>query len=787
MKNFTFALLFVSICITTFAVPAKPGIIEIFQPDGTSLSISLFGDPFFNYKTTSDGYLITQNNEGYYVYAQYDEENTLVATSTRANNLENRSASEVAFTKSIGKQILSRGEISEQREAALVQRINTLTTEQQAQYVTNAVGEKGIAILVSFSDVPFTYSNENFDNLLNQEGYSDNGATGSAKDYFKATSHGQFNPDFDVFGPYTLDNTMSYYGSNSYGGTDSHPDQMVVDAVAKLKADASVDVDLSDYDTDGDGYVDNVFIFYAGYGEAEGGGDDTIWPHKWAIYKQNISGTITYDGVTIQVYACSSELTGNSGSVMCGIGAFSHEFSHVLGLPDFYATDGSTHKTCGNWDIMDMGCYNNDAKTPPVFSAHEKFYVGWLTPTVLNEEEYIVLDNLEESNTAYMITATGEHNLNPTSPSPTEYYLLENRQQSGWDTYLPGSGMLISKTAYSKSTWYANTPNNDANSMGYDIIEADGIDNDMYYLGKAGDLFPGSAGVTSYSPYDNYPITQIEEREGYILFSFMGGANDPQTVNFDARQYGISEFESTTEESSNFGIVLPNVTVTDEDYIFVGWSYSEDATAVNAGKADAVYYPFRTTTLYAVYVKDGMVVGADGEPVTCFYESFDDLEKYTTLSSETINNYTDNNGWDGSSISCYNGAIKLSKTGYLTTPELLFYDGLLIKITARSTSDATLTLTVEDASIEKTISLSSSESEQYVYIQDFPLYGKIKITCDVNYLFLNSISFCSSTDGTVDVENVVAASDVVLYSKDGYSTLANVPSNTIKVNCYDIT
>ncbi len=786
MKKIIFALLFTFTSIVAFAVPAKPGIIEVFQPDGTSLNISLFGDPFFNYKTTSDGYLITQNSEGYYVYAQYNEDKDVVATSIQAKNIENRSASEIALTESIGKLILSRGEISEQREASLAQRINTLTTEQQTQYVSNSVGERGIAILVGFSDVPFTYSNENFDNLLNQEGYSDNGATGSAKDYFKATSHGQFNPDFDVFGPYTLDNVMSYYGGNKSNGSDSRPDQMVVDAVAKLKADASVDVDLSDYDTDGDGYVDNVFIFYAGYGEAEGGGDDTVWPHKWAIYKQNISGTITYDGVTLNVYACAAELTGNSGSGMCGIGAFSHEFSHVLGLPDFYATDGSTHKTCGYWDIMDMGCYNNEARTPPVFSAHEKFYVGWLTPTVISEEEYIILENLEDSNIAYMITESGTHNLNPTSPSPSEYYLLENRQLTGWDTYLPGSGMLITKTDYNKSTWYANTPNNDVNSMGYDIIEADGLDNSIY-TSKAGDVFPGSAGVTSYSPYDNYPITQIEEKEGYILFSFMGGVNDAQTVIFDTRQYGTTELESATEESGNVGIVLPDVTVTEEDYIFVGWSSSEEAQKIDAGKANEIYYPFRTTTLYAVYVKDGKIIDSNGEAVECLYESFDNLEKYTTLSSETINDYTDNSGWTGSGISCYNGAIKVSKSGYLTTPELLFYDGLLIRMTAYTTSDATLTLTLEDTSTEKTVNFSSTESEQYVYIQDFPLWGKIKLTCNVNYLYLNSISFCSATDGSVDVENVVATSDVVLYSKDGYSTIENIPSNTIKVNCYDIT
>ena len=195
--------------------------------------------------------------------------------------------------------------------------------------------------------------------------------------------------------------------------------------------------------------------------------------------------------------------------------------------PDFYVTDySSSHKTPGDWDIMDSGSYLNDGNTPPTYSAHERFYLGWLTPEILNVAGDYELEELQKSNKAYIITSSGTHNLDGGNPNSNTYYLLENRQKTGWDSYLPGHGLMISKTVYDEDDWYNNIPNNNKNSQGYDIIEADGKAPNGTF-GKPGDLFPGTANVTSYTPYAEYPITDIWEVDEVIGFEFMGGVTLP--------------------------------------------------------------------------------------------------------------------------------------------------------------------------------------------------------------------------------------------------------------------
>ena len=373
-------------------------------------------------------------------------------------------------------------------------------------------------LLVNFSDLKFVTDDAGraFDDMLNSEGYSANGATGSAADYFRASSSGQYHPHFDVFGPYDLDRQMSYYGGNDYMGNDRHPDQMVVDALAKLMVDGEADVDMADYDADNDGKIDFVFVYYAGHNEAEGADEETIWPHSWEVYPQNVEGGVQFGGKTVSKYACTSELKDKFGYDMCGIGTFCHEFSHVLGLPDLYTTDGATHKTLDSWDVMDYGPYNNDGRTPPVFSSYERFFMGWLTPDILDSDGDYRLDDLQTSNRAYLISGDGTHNLDGVYPYPEMFYMLEYRALDGWDAYLPGSGMLVTKVNFSETKWYTNVVNNDPDNMGVDLIEADGIG---YGSAKPGDVFPGSAGVSNCTLFDSCQIYNITEDDG-VSFSF---------------------------------------------------------------------------------------------------------------------------------------------------------------------------------------------------------------------------------------------------------------------------
>lgn len=448
--------------------PAKPGVVKLIGADGGVVEARLVGDEFHHYYVTEDG-------------VRVDADGVRVAQNgaCRAQAMERRKM-----------------------------------VRQNAPHQA----ERGLVILVEFSDLSFVTPRANFDSLLNQVGYSDNGATGSAKDYFRDASNGQYVPHFDVFGPYKLDREMSYYGENDFSGLDIHPDQMVVDAVAKL--DSAEDINFADYDTDGNGFIDNIFIYYAGYGENEGAPEYTIWPHAWEVIDKYVEGSLVYDGKKIKGYACTSELRGSSGTMMCGIGTFCHEFGHVLGLPDFYVTDySSSHKTLGDWDIMDAGAYLNDGNTPPTYSAHERFYLGWLTPELLNVAGEYELKELQESNRAYMVTESGEHNLDGGNPDSTVYYLLENRQKIGWDAYLPGHGLMITKINYNENNWLNNVPNNNKDKQGCDLIEADGITY-MGEYGKPGDLFPGTASVTSYKFTEKYAIDEIEEKGDVLEFMF---------------------------------------------------------------------------------------------------------------------------------------------------------------------------------------------------------------------------------------------------------------------------
>lgn len=363
---------------------------------------------------------------------------------------------------------------------------------------------RSIVILVEYQDVRFVTPNTNyaFSSMLNEAGYSNNGGTGSARDYFLASSGNMFRPEFDVYGPYRLSHNRSYY---TYRAA-----RMIFEACEL--ADEQGGVDFSQYDYNNDGNIDNVFVYYAGYNSAEGGPAESIWPHRsiaaeWSSEKGSYI-THSVDNKWIWDYACTSELTGYYGSTQCGIGTFCHEFSHVLGLDDLYNTAESSVYTVGTWDIMSEGNYNNNGRTPPAYSAFERFMVGWMTPEQLSSTADYILEPIETSNKAYLIAPT-EHNLNAYSPNPSEYWLVENRQAVGWDApkgCLPGTGLLISHITFHKGKWDNNTPNNTL-PLGYDICEA------RYKnptLSTSSDTYPGLFNVTSFIPTNNNGETLLE-------------------------------------------------------------------------------------------------------------------------------------------------------------------------------------------------------------------------------------------------------------------------------------
>lgn len=483
------ALLF---CVFSYssllAVPAKKGVFNISQPDGTEIAVSIVGDEHSFYYTTPDG-IPLESIDGFLRPATAGE-------SLPVRKMTQRRA-EGLFP---GSDFPCEGE------------------------------QKVLVVLVEYTDVKFLSDynpSDYFTRLLNEKGFTENDATGSARDWFVDNSKGKFTPVFDVYGPVTLPHPQSYYGGNGPLSPDVHGYEMVIDACAILDDE----VDFSQYDRNGDGIIDNVFIYYAGRGEASGGGEDCVWPHSALLRSLRPNQpAIIHDGVELNRYACSNERQSN---VPDGIGTFVHEFSHVLGLPDLYATSANQgindSFTPGSWSVMDYGPYNNNSHTPPYYSSFELAALGWLEPTVIDDATSVRLESISKGE-AYKIVNPGR---------ATEYFLFENRQREGWDTYIPGHGMIVWHIDYDPTVWYGNVVNNTPGHQYVDLIEAD---NKPTAATRDGDSFPGTAQVRSFTDYTTpsmtfwsgrgagLPITEITERDGVISFKVGAGREAPDAV-----------------------------------------------------------------------------------------------------------------------------------------------------------------------------------------------------------------------------------------------------------------
>lgn len=506
-----------------WAVPAKPGVHQYELPDGSTIAVSLVGDENFHYYLTPDGYPLTADAAGRLCYAKADDKGEFVSTGIAASDVMRRTAAEKRLLRTLDPDaaVAAATQVRE-RVAAKVRR--RIPSEIVTSYPTTG-NPKSIVLLVEFQDVKFTTENPHqaFDNLANQQGYDYNGATGSAADYYRDNSYGSFVPDFKVFGPVTVPQTEPWYGAEAASAYDVQGWLMARDGIQAM-CEAYPDVDFSEYDNDGDGFVDNVFIFYAGYGQNEGAPGWTIWPHAAELW--NMYGIdLTYNGVKFNKYACTNELRGTGGKRLTGIGTFVHEYSHILGLLDHYATRlASSDATPGPFDVMDHGSYNNEGNTPPNFSSFERYCLGWLNPRRLSAPENVVLEPLHQSNAAVMVTTENEN----------EFFLFENRQNTGWDTYTGGHGMLVWHIDYDKDLWDRNSVNNDYSHQHVDLVEADGAYGDAT---RSGDPFPGTSNVrnftsstspamkTWYGVDPEMPITDIAEVDGTITFRVKGGGD----------------------------------------------------------------------------------------------------------------------------------------------------------------------------------------------------------------------------------------------------------------------
>lgn len=492
MKRIFLSLVTLLIAVSTYAVPARPGWQTKTQPDGTTIEVRLTGDEFYHYWQDRSGNVVKCDSLGYWRIVE--------SQPTPATIKARRQASAML----------------QSRPKKAVGSVN--------------LAPRGLVILVNFSNSKFANANNQaaMNELMNSDNYTYNGATGSVRKFFSDQSDGQYIPDFDVIGPVTLTNNVAHYGKNDASGNDVLPGDMVVEACSI--ANANYGVDFTKYDNDSDGYVDFVYIVYAGKGEADGGADNTIWPHNWDLASAYYYGNCSYstsqrkfDGKTINNYACSGELDGSSGK-RAGIGTIAHEFGHVIGLPDLYDIDyGQNYDnemTPGEWHIMDGGSYNNEGRTPPNYTIYDKYFLGWKTPT--NPGNTAQTLTLQAAGTSgfqgYQIASS---NSLLTATSTNTVYYIENRQQSGWDAYLPGHGLVIWKIMYNQSVWEDNGPNDTNGTIRYAVVSASGKTTG---IGTGADPFPGTKKVTRWEGVSGKPLLNITESGGIITLTYIDDA-----------------------------------------------------------------------------------------------------------------------------------------------------------------------------------------------------------------------------------------------------------------------
>ena len=526
MKKILCLLIMGLLCLMGRAVPADPTPVQVTQPDGTKLTVALHGDEFFHFTTTLDGYTVVKNAAGFYTYARL-EGDRLVASDRVARDAADRTASDLSYLASTPKRLTSAAMARSGQE--LLGRRNAAMRRVGSDGMMDYEKFRGLIILINYTDKQFSMADANgfYDDMVNTHnftGYTLNGRrvymTGSVRDYFYDNSAHIFDPAFDVVGPVDVNFTCT-----APGGTSNAEEVFyaALDAVDSL-------VDFSDYDSDGDGYVDMVFFLVAGFSANYSGNNSSyLWPHMYYLYYAP-----WHDGVGFGLYACSTEIAGweRQQYDINGIGTICHEFGHVLGLPDLYDTDysgsGGESRNPGNWSVMASGSGGNFGRNPVGYSLYERYALGFTTPEVLTTPGNYSLQALDESNHGYRLN----------TPHDKEFFLIENRQRGKWDRYLPGNGMMVARVdSTDERVWWMNTVNCSPTRMYYELLRANysGYDSDS-------DPFPGTAGVTSITNFskpslmtwdhnfNEFSIYDIAEQDGLITFSLQPDTSIMTTV-----------------------------------------------------------------------------------------------------------------------------------------------------------------------------------------------------------------------------------------------------------------
>ena len=562
------ALLFLAammICISSLAIPAHRGLVQMPQPDGTLVTINLVGDEFYHFNTTADGYTVLLTETGAYVYAQ-KEGMTLVATDILAHDEGQRTAEELALLAGTRKRLTDETQVAQAH-------VNRAKRDMNSKAGFDLANFRGLVILINFSDMQFAAEDPKafYTEMFSTEGltgyhdpYTDKDVTcpGSVRDYFADQSDGAFTPPFDVYGPYTT----------TYKSTQcQRMSSTIFKAVLK---EANNEVDFTKYDNNNDGRIDMIYFLVAGYSSSYGGNNSGyLWPHASNLYYTYLS----LDGKWADRYASSTELYGWESSpssvVVEAIGTVCHEFSHVLGLPDFYDTDyedsgGESHHP-GEWDLMAGGGDHYYGRCPAGYTLYERYALGWAHPQKISSEGSYSLEAVNVSRDGYILR----------TPINGEFFTIENRQKTGWDSYIPGHGMIVTRVdSTNTNVWSNNTINCNPDRNYFEMLRAGNTTDDDL----ASDPFPGTKGIAMLTNETLPNLKTWSGKENY--YNLVGIAEKNGLVTFNVVKDGsldmlIEDFESMP--------VSTGTSDTDVEGAFTNWSFTKSGVrAPGEGKAD---------------------------------------------------------------------------------------------------------------------------------------------------------------------------------------------------------
>lgn len=520
------------LCLQSIAMPAYPFKTSVLQPDGETVELQICGDENMKYAlTVNGGHAVMCDADGIWRYViPARDGKTFAVTNHAATNHPSDSALRLLSCIPQGWLPSAPAETTERMRVAPASSASTAARG-------NVVGErKALIVLAEFPDVRFKRTTEDFNRLFNLSDYSEDGATGSVADYFRDASDGLLSMESVISGPFTLAHNMSYYGRNfSSGSIDANPFEMFREALDY----AGKQINLKDYDCNGDGFIDNIHIIYSGYGEEAGASSNAIWAHEATFEPMEVM-----PGLKVDRYSCSPELRGNSGSSITTIGPPCHEICHALGAMDYYDTDyesGGAYSGTGMWDIMAQGSWNNNGHTPAYPNPYVRAYdFGWTDPITL------------QADGTYSFDTSGEKRIyRIDTPDAGDYFLLDFHRPGTVSRWEPGAGLLIFHISpaidhYSQSNRINATfpqhcyPVCASSDYAYPRKLAETFGN----INSGGCPFPGSSNNREFTPatvpaavtFDKndagFSVTDITECDnGSIAFRFTGSGNQPGNLD----------------------------------------------------------------------------------------------------------------------------------------------------------------------------------------------------------------------------------------------------------------